>query len=366
MRILVTGGAGFVGSHLALSFKREMPDSTVIAFDNLRRRGTELAIQRLAAGGVDFCHGDIRNREDIADAGDTDVLIECSAEPSVHAGFVGGERYVINTNLVGTINCLDHARRHQAIVVFLSTSRVYPIAGLRNLPLVEAKTRFVIPESLEGRGWSARGISEDFPLTGSRSLYGTTKLCSELIIAEYVAMFGMRAVINRCGVVAGPWQMGKVDQGFAVLWAARHLFGGPLSYTGFGGRGLQVRDVMHVDDLFRLVYAQVRTIESHNGKTYNVGGGVNSCISLAELTEECALRAGRRIEIGSETETKPADIPFYVTDTAAVARATGWLPRASLADILDDIFRWLRENRKDLEPLLIGPQAARLPDATWG
>jgi CDP-paratose 2-epimerase len=89
MRILITGGAGFVGSHLALSFKRENPDSTVIAFDNLKRRGSELALRRLAAGGVKFRHGHVRNAEDLADTGDLDLLVECSAEPSVQAGLHG-------------------------------------------------------------------------------------------------------------------------------------------------------------------------------------------------------------------------------------------------------------------------------------
>src|SRR5215831_13763408 len=166
MRVLVTGGAGFVGSHLALSLKRERPDSAVIALDNLKRRGSELALRRLAAGGVEFRHGDIRNPEDLAETGSLDLLVECSAEPSVQAGLYGGERYLINTNLVGTINCLDHARRHDAAVVFLSTSRVYPIAGLRAVPLVSTETRFVVRKGSTGPGWSTRGITEEFPLTG--------------------------------------------------------------------------------------------------------------------------------------------------------------------------------------------------------
>jgi CDP-paratose 2-epimerase len=352
MRIMITGGAGFVGSHLALSFKRDMPHTTVIALDNLKRRGSELALRRLVSGGVEFRHGDIRNPEDFRDAGKLDLLIECAAEPSVQAGLGVGERYLINTNLIGTINCLDHARRHGAAVVFLSTSRVYPIAALRDLPLVATETRFVIPEANMGPGWSARGITENFPLTGSRSLYGASKLCSELIIAEYVALYGLRAVVNRCGVLTGPWQMGKVDQGFVVLWAARHLFGGPLSYNGFGGAGLQVRDALHVDDLFRLIRDQVEQMPAHNGKTYNVGGGVEGNVSLAELTETCAERAGCRVDITSQPETNPVDVPYYVTDNSAVIAATGWRPRLSMTDILDEIFAWLREHRRELEVLL--------------
>ena len=352
MRILVTGGAGFVGSHLALLFKRDMPDSTVIALDNLKRRGSELALQRLASGGVEFRHGDIRNPEDLADAGGLDLLIECSAEPSVQAGLVEGDRYLINTNLNGTINCLDHARRHEAAVVFLSTSRVYPIAALRDLPLVATDTRFVISEASRGPGWSAYGITENFPLTGARSLYGATKLCSELIIAEYVALYGLRAVVNRCGVLTGPWQMGKVDQGFIVFWAARHRFGGPLSYNGFGGAGLQVRDVLHVDDLYRLIRDEVGQMSVHSGKTYNVGGGAERSLSLAELTEACVERTGRRVAITSQPDTNPVDVPYYVTDNSAVTAATGWRPRFSMTEILDEIFVWLGEHRAELEVIL--------------
>ncbi len=350
--MMVTGGAGFVGSHLALSFKRDMPHCTVIALDNLKRRGSELALRRLATGGVEFRHGDIRNREDLSDAGNLDLLIECSAEPSVQAGLAGDDRYLINTNLIGTINCLDHARRHGAAVVFLSTSRVYPIAALRALPLVAAETRFVIPKANTGPGWSTRGIAENFPLTGSRSLYGATKLCSELIIAEYVALYGLPAVINRCGAVTGPWQMGKVDQGFIVFWAARHLFGGPLSYNGFGGAGLQVRDALHVDDLYRLIRDQVAQMSAHSGRTYNVGGGAECSVSLAELTETCVERAGRCLVITSQPETNPVDVPYYVTDHSAVTAATGWRPQISMTAILDDIFGWLREHRRELEVTL--------------
>jgi CDP-paratose 2-epimerase len=351
MRLLITGGAGFVGSHLGLSFKRDNPESTVIAFDNLKRRGSELALRRLAAGGVEFRHGDVRNPEDLADAGSLDLLVECSAEPSVQAGLFGGQRYLIDTNLVGTINCLDHARRYDAAVIFLSTSRVYPIAPLRQLPLVHAETRFAVPEDSTGPGWSARGITEQFPLIGSRSLYGATKLCSELIIGEYVAFYGLRAVINRCGVLTGPWQMGRVDQGFVVLWAARHLFGGALSYNGFGGAGLQVRDVLHVEDLYRLINKQVMQIEKHSGKIYNVGGAECN-VSLLELTKACARHAGQHLVVTSQPQTNPVDIPYYVTDNAAVAAATGWRPSLSMSDILDDIFEWLRDNRGEVEAVL--------------
>jgi CDP-paratose 2-epimerase len=352
MRILITGGAGFVGSSLALLLKQDRSNVDVCAFDNLRRRGSELALPRLRDHGVEFVHGDVRSADDLAEAGKFDLLIECSAEPSVHAGFHGSPAYVLQTNLGGTINCLEAARRHDADFVFLSTSRVYPIAGLRGLPLVPGNTRLDIEPGASGTGWSARGIAGDFPLAGARTMYGATKLASELLIEEYRSMYGLRTVINRCGVISGPWQMGKVDQGFLVLWAARHLYGGDLTYSGFGGQGLQVRDVLHVADLYDLVRRQTADIERQAGSVHNVGGGRGSSLSLTELTALCRDRAERQIAIAADPRTNDADVPYYVTDNSGVTQATGWTPSRPLEQLLDEVFAWLRNYRGVLEPIL--------------
>src|SRR5262249_124830 len=225
------------------------------------------------------------------------------------------------------------------------------IGPLRELPLIEEGERFAIPAKLHGLGWSQNGISTDFPLAGPRSLYGATKLAAELLAQEYVAMYGLRIVINRCGVLTGPWQMGKVDQGFVVLWAARHFYGVPLTYMGFGGRGLQVRDVLHVQDFYDLIGRQLSDMETHKGVIYNVGGGLSMSVSLAELTHACAARA-ENTAIRGDATTRPADVPYYVTDNTSVTRATGWQPSRTVDSILDDIFLWLRANRSQLQPLL--------------
>jgi len=154
MRLLITGGAGFVGSSLALSFKRDFPEATVVAFDNLRRRGSELTLTRLKNAGVDFVHGDVRSAQDIETAGAFDCLIECSAEPSVQAGYGASPDYVVQTNLVGMFNCLEAARRQEARVIFLSSSRIYPIAALRALPLRPEASRLVLPPDANGSGWA--------------------------------------------------------------------------------------------------------------------------------------------------------------------------------------------------------------------
>lgn len=356
MRILITGGAGFVGANLALAFAEA--GATVTSVDNLHRLGSELAVSRLRAAGVSFVHGDIRNPEDFEPLPAADLLLECAAEPSVHAGYGDGARYVVNTNLLGTFNCLEYVRRHRAALVFLSTSRVYSIAALRALPLRRTGQRLVLPPGEAGIGWSERGIDEEFPTRGARSLYGATKLASELLIEEYAAAHGLKAIVNRCGVLTGPWQMGKVDQGFFVLWAARHLYGGPLAYSGFGGSGHQVRDVLHIADLYDLVCREIGALDTHAGKVYNVGGGPEVSVSLAELSELCAARAGRQIELGSDPVTRAADIPFFVTDTTRVKEATGWSPTRSVTTILDEVFEWLESHRAALEPIFASPARA--------
>jgi len=350
--MLVTGGAGFVGSWVALGLRARLPGARVTALDNLRRRGSELNLARLRSGGVAFMHGDIRNPEDLEAVGKADLIVECSAEPSVLAGYGESPAYVLNTNLTGTLHCLEHARRHGAAMIFLSTSRVYPIETLNALPFEEQETRYELAAAQATPGVSEAGISERFPMEGSRSLYGATKLCSELILEEYLAMYGLRGIINRCGVIAGPWQMGKTDQGVAALWAARHVIGGRLDYIGFGGAGKQVRDLLHIEDLVDLIAHEVEHLDALSGQTFNVGGGRTGSVSLAEMTALCRELTGKQIEIGSVPETRAGDIRIYVTDYGKVAAATGWRPQRDARAILEDTCRWITDHRDVLAEVI--------------
>ncbi len=349
--IVLTGGAGFVGSNLAIRLKQEHPHAKVVALDNLYRRGSELALPRLKVAGVEFMHGDIRCKEDIAALGHFDLMVECSAEPSVRAGYDVDPSYLIHTNLLGTVHCLEAVRKTKADLVFLSTSRVYSIEKLQGLPLQIEGRRLALKHGTTQEGWSEHGISTGFSTGGSRSLYGTTKLASELLLEEYRAMYGLNILINRCGVIAGPWQMGKVDQGFVTLWIARHFFGGTLKYTGFGGHGHQVRDVLHIDDLYDLLVLQLGQMAKHQGKIYNVGGGLKNSTSLAELTDWCTEK-NRSISIGSEPASHPSDIPYYVTDNRDVMAATGWAPKRSLETTLLDVQQWLHNHQQAIKPIL--------------
>lgn len=352
MRILITGGAGFVGSSLAISLKQNYPSYEIFCLDNLKRKGSELNVARLGKQGITFIHGDIRSKEDFDSLPDVDSVIEASAEPSVLAGLNGSPDYLINTNLFGTVNCLNYAVRCKANFIFLSTSRIYPIKTIETLDFTESETRFELTNNQPVKGVSSKGIAEDFPLNGARSLYGTTKLASELIIQEYNEFYNLKTVINRCGVLTGPWQMGKADQGVMVLWIAKHFFDQKLAYIGYGGSGKQTRDMLHVADLYRLIDWQLHNIDKVNGEILNAGGGVEVSASLQELTKICQKVTGKTIPISQVAENRPADIRLYITDNSKVTALTGWRPEIGIEQIVEEITEWLAENREALEPIL--------------
>jgi CDP-paratose 2-epimerase len=351
-RVLVTGGAGFIGASLAVGLASLHSDWKVVALDNLSRRGSELNLQRLAQAGVSFQHGDVRELADLLAIGEIDALVECSAEPSVLAGVGGSPDYVVQTNLLGAYNCLELARRDGAQFAFLSTSRVYPVASLQGLSYREEETRLALCEEQLLAGASPHGIAESFPLEGARTLYGATKLAAELLVGEYAAAYGLSTVIDRCGVVAGPWQMGKVDQGVFTYWMLAHHFQRPLEYIGFGGTGKQVRDLLHVADLLDLVEEQLAEPERWAGATVNVGGGSVCSLSLYETTELCRAITGRTVEIRPSADDRPGDVPIYISDCARLHSMTEWRPRREPPVILGDIHAWIVEHESALAAVL--------------
>lgn len=352
MRILITGGAGFAGSNLAIKLKEKYSHYSIIALDNLKRRGSELNLTRLNEKGIKFIHGDIRCKEDLHIEDKIDLVIDASAEPSVLAGITSPVEQVINNNLSGTINCLELARAHKASFLFLSTSRVYPIATLEKVNFIENESRFTWTDQQAIPGVSSRGVSEGFPLDGSRSFYGATKLACELMIQEYQALTGIKTVINRCGVLTGPWQMGKADQGVVVLWLARHIYKGSLGYFGYGGMGKQLRDILHIQDLFHLVDWQIHNMDKINGEVFNVGGGLESSVSLLELTTLCQKFTGNKIKIASQPENRVADIRIYLTDNKYVTAKTGWRPTIKPDQTIREIADWIVEFKDKLAPIL--------------
>jgi CDP-paratose 2-epimerase len=342
-RVLITGGAGFVGSSIAIALKKSQPKLVVLVLDNLLRRGSEGNISRLEKLGIKFMHGDVRLADDLAKVGKIDFLIECSAEPSVLAGSDGSPGYVIQTNLNGAVNCAEYCRQQGAGLLFLSTSRVYSIEALKKMNITEGETRFEISKNQDCLGLSVDGVNEDCSTNGFKSFYGASKMAAELVLEEYRHLFDWPVIINRCGLIAGPGQFGKADQGIIPFWVQAHLEKRDLKYIGFNGLGKQVRDAVHIDDLVRLVLMQLKSPEDYSQGVYNVGGGLSTSFSLMELTGLCEKVTGNSIEIRSEPEERYADIPVYISDTSKINEMSDWKVELNIEDLVQDVYNWLKD-----------------------
>ncbi len=352
MKIIVTGGCGFVGSNTCRYLKQKYPDYQIIAFDNLVRKGSSYHITSLKEYGVQVVKGDVRNFAELAALGGFDVLIDAAAEPSVQAGMDDQPDYVIETNLIGTLNCLKLVQRHNARLLFLSTSRVYPYQKLNAIPFKEGQTRFEF-DSNEMEGFSLQGITEQFPLSGPKSYYGASKLASEMFIEEYRTFHGVQAMINRCGVIAGPGQMGKIDQGIVCFWLKVHLWKQPLAYIGYGGEGKQVRDILHIADLVELLDKQIHEWPGFTQLIYQVGGGMDRTISLQELTQLCQAVTGNNLDLRSQSETRRADVRIYYGDNQLLYGDTDWRPHRSVAKSVEDTFNWIQSDMGNLRKVLL-------------
>ncbi len=267
--------------------------------DNLLRTGSEQNRAPLRTSGVHLLHGDVRCRSDLDVLPEVQWVIDAAANPSVLAGVNGdsSSRQLMEHNLIGTINLVEFVKRTGAGLILLSTSRVYSIAPLANLPVtVENEAYLPLLDSYRVVGLSSEGVAENFPITPPVSLYGATKLASELIALEYGDAFRLPVWINRCGVLAGAGQFGRPDQGIFAFWINSYLRRRPLKCIGFDGHGHQARDCLHPRDVAALVWKQMKSPDREVERVQNVSGGVASAMSLAQLSSWCAraFRKARR------------------------------------------------------------------------
>ena len=194
-------------------------------------------------------------------------------------------------------------------------------------------------------GFNDATSSENFDTLKPKSIYGFTKFASELLIEEFSYAFDLKFIINRCGVISGPLQFGKQDQGFVSLWVIHHIMKKKLSYIGYGGHGNQVRDVLHIDDLCELIHKQIKIINKIYNKLYTVGGSKISYTSLKNLTKICQNITGNKISIDKKRSTSIYDIPYFITDNRKVSKAYKWRPKKNINKIVYDITTWINNNK---------------------
>jgi CDP-paratose 2-epimerase len=346
MRILITGICGFVGSTLADTWLKAAQNITIIGIDNLSRPGSETNLSLLRGKGVELVHGDIRMASDLECLPPVDWVVDAAAVTCVTAGVDGrtSSRQLVEHNLLGTVNLLEYCKRHSAGFILLSTSRVYNLARLASLELQETGGVFR-PDA--GRplpaGLTAAGVSESFSTDPPLSLYGSSKRASEILALEYGETFNFPVWINRCGLMAGAGQFGRADQGVLSYWIHAWANRLPLQYTGFGGKGGQVRDVFHPRDIVPLLQKQTTARTGDYVRVVNLSGGLSNTISLSELSSWCTARFGSH-QVSENPATHPFDVPWLVLDNSLAARQWDWQPQTPLHAILEEIALQAEQN----------------------
>jgi CDP-paratose 2-epimerase len=340
MRILITGACGFVGSTLAQAIVESGLDWSLAGLDNLVRPGSERNRLQLGRLGVDLYHGDLRCPSDLEALPTVDWVIDCAANPSVLSGTDGqaSSRQLMEHNLFGTVHLLEKCKATGAGLILLSTSRVYSLEALSRLPMTVSNEAYSLANTGElPAGVSDEGIDENFSTRPPLSLYGASKLASELLALEYGSAFGFPVRINRCGVLAGGGQFGRPDQGIFAYWINSHLRRESLRYIGFGGQGHQVRDCLHPQDLVTLLQKQVNAgTDASKPPVVNVAGGRNSAMSLLQLTRWCDARFGSH-PVASDPRPRAFDLPWVVLDARLAGEAWDWHPQTPTEAILEEI-----------------------------
>jgi len=353
-KILVTGGCGFIGSHVALHLREA--GHQVAVMDNLVRRGSEKNIAALEHHGISFFHGDVRNPEDLSNLpSGIELICDASAQPSVVTGYAN-PLFDITNNGLGAIHILEYARPRRIPLIFWSSNRVYGADRLNALPRRELASRFDfdsdawnrLPNDLRPAGFHpVHGISEEFSIDGGqRSIYGLSKLIADTACQEYAQAYDIPLVVNRFGVISGIGQFGHADQGWVVWWAIAHWFRLPLTYLGWQGK--QVRDVLFVEDMLSVLDMQIAQISRFRGEVFNLGGGPGNAISLHEATQSMQEISSHCTSITVSDQPRRGDIALYWTDNRKAAAQFGWKTQIDLRTGFQRIFQWIRQNETEL------------------
>ncbi len=336
MKILIAGGCGFVGANLCLSLKKN--NHNVHSLDNLSRKSSLINQKKLKEYKIKNYKFDIFDFAKIDRLKKYDLIIDCCAEAAVEVSKKEIDK-VFNTNLVGTYNLIKKAKKDDSKVIFISSSRVNSIAEINKI---------IRDKNISKKIKIKRKINENFNTLKPKSIYGFTKFASELLIEEFSYAFGLKYLINRCGVLSGPMQFGKQDQGFVSLWIWNHLIKKNLNYIGYGGNGNQIRDVLHIDDFIDLINLQIKNFNKIYNKKFCVGGSSISYTSLKDLTKICEKVTGNRIKFKKQKKTSIYDIPYFISDNSYVKKIYNWSPKRNILDVVKDTYKWLIHNQSKL------------------
>jgi CDP-paratose 2-epimerase len=334
--VLITGGAGFIGSNLAERLLAD-PGTRVRIFDNLARHGVEHNLAWLhslvSSRRLEIVEGDVRKAQAVRQAahGVTDIF-HLAAQVAVTTS-VEDPVTDFEVNALGTFNVLEAARTNgkKPFVLFTSTNKVY--GALERLRVEVDGTHYRAAE----KGF--RGVTESEPLD-FHSPYGCSKGAADQYVRDYARIYDLPTVVFRMSCIAGPRQFGNEDQGWVAHFLYSVLGGRPITVYG---DGFQVRDVLHVHDLIDGMLEARRGIEHTRGQVYNLGGGLERAVSVIEMLKRIERKLKRPLKL-QYSEVRPGDQPLYVADTKKLEADTGWKPRRSLDEILAGLYEFRRQN----------------------
>lgn len=342
-RLVITGGAGFIGSNVADYYLSR--SNNVTLFDNFSRPGAE---QNLA--WLESRHGSRLKvvRADIRD--ENGIVLEVMANAEVVFHFAGqvavttsvtDPRGDFEVNAFGTFNVLEAARQapSKPVVVYSSTNKVY--GKMADLGIIEQNGRYAYESNRSG-------IREDRPLD-PYSPYGCSKCTGDQYVLDYARIYGMKTIVFRQSCIYGPRQFGMEDQGWLAWFAIRALQQKPVTIYG---NGKQVRDVLYVGNLVEAYDAAIRHIEITAGRAYNIGGGPGNTLSLLELVEMLNRRFNRKIDCSFEG-WRPGDQPVFVSNIERAKADFGWSPRIGVEEGVHRLIDWIQDHEA-----LFGPCAS--------
>lgn len=342
MKVLLTGGAGFIGSNLASVFLEDGHRVTI--FDNLSRGGAKNNLEwlRRLKGDLRFEQGDIRDYEHlkrVCKEGRFDIVIHLAAQVAVTSS-VEDPLMDLAVNTCGTVNLLEAVRASgtKPVTLFASTNKVY--GGLEDIPVVLAGKRYRFAGSIVG-------ISESRPVD-FHSPYGCSKGAADQYVRDYARVYDIPTVVFRLSCVYGYRQFGIEDQGWVSWFVIRSLLDKEITVYG---DGYQVRDILFIDDLVNVVRLAIAGIEQANGKIYNIGGGPANTVSLIELIELLQDILGKRIRYRF-APWRPGDQRIYVSDITKARQELGWEPLVEVKKGVGRLVDWVKENLREIERVI--------------
>ena len=336
MTTLITGGAGFVGTNLAARLLRE--GGEVLVLDSLARAGVEENLRWLRdtfGSALSVEVGDVRDRALVRSAvARADAVFHFAAQVAVTTS-LGDPVDDFEVNARGTLNVLEaiRTRPHPPPLVFTSTNKVYGALG--DLAMRRTGRRYAPRDAA-----AAAGVGEDRPLD-FHSPYGCSKGAADQYVRDYARTFGLPTTVFRMSCIYGPHQFGTEDQGWVAHFLIQALRDRPITLYG---DGLQVRDVLFVEDLVDAFLLALQRMSSGAGQAFNIGGGPDNAVSLLELLEMIAEITGRAPQVRFD-DWRPGDQKYYVTNTARFEQATGWRPRTGVRRGLEQLAEWLASER---------------------